>query len=163
MSVQGCLLVCRCLHGCEQFAWVCSGVRRVCMMCEWISTRFSNNEFSEYFLETRVQVSVAFNTYPIRIFEYITQFFFQDTSFEIWFFFSLNEFFLFFRWLLFRNKSSKTKNYQKGWQFHRKIHFQFQRLWTICYYWSCVRMLFSGFIFIDVFLICQVNEINQTL
>ena len=160
MSVHGCLQECRGLHGCKKFA--SSGVGRVYMMCEWISTRFSNNEFSEYFLETRIQLSVAFNTYPIRILNISLSFFFRILVLK-YDFFSLNEFFLFFRWLLFRNKSSKTKNYQKRWRFHGKIHFQFQRLWTICHYWSCVRMLFSGFIFIDVFLICQVNEINQTL
>ena len=91
MSVHGCLQECRGLHGCKKFA--SSGVGRVYMMCEWISTRFSNNEFSEYFLETRVQVSVAFNTYPIRILNISLSFFFRILVLKYDFFFA--------KWILF--------------------------------------------------------------
>ena len=89
MSVHGCLQECRGLHGCKKFA--SSGVGRVYMMCEWISTRFSNNEFSEYFLETRIQVSVAFNTYPIRILNISLSFFFRILILK----------FFFAKWILF--------------------------------------------------------------
>ena len=91
MSVHGCLQECRGLHGCKKFA--SSGVGRVYMMCEWISTRFSNNEFSEFFLETRVQVSVAFNTYPIRILNISLSFFFRMLVLKYDFFFA--------KWILF--------------------------------------------------------------
>ena len=91
MSVHGCLQECRGLHGCKKFA--SSGVGRVYMMCEWISTRFSNNEFSEYFLETRVQISVAFNTYPIRILNISLSFFFRILVLKYDFFFA--------KWILF--------------------------------------------------------------
>ena len=80
VDVGICGWVCRCVCWCTY----------VCAMCEWILdkcqcvhcmrvvgvtvvNRFSHKEFSEYFLgpglESKyVQVSVAFNTYPIQIF-----------------------------------------------------------------------------------------------
>ena len=49
---------------------VCARVCTICVhnMCAYknvCADRFSDNEFSEYFLETRVQMSVAFNTYLV--------------------------------------------------------------------------------------------------
>ena len=57
-----CMWVCRSVGGCA-CVW-CVGLRWCTSGCG--CRRLNNNEFSEYFLETRVQVSVAFNTYPIR-------------------------------------------------------------------------------------------------
>ena len=49
-GVGGSARVCAGVHG---YAWVCASV--------W-------DEFSEYFLESRVNALADFNTYPIRIF-----------------------------------------------------------------------------------------------
>ena len=70
--------VCADVHGC---AWVCAGVCKCTYMyvggcgCEWVGAEVHRclqvcvlEKFSEYLLETRVNTSVDFNTYPIRIF-----------------------------------------------------------------------------------------------
>ena len=56
---------------CEQVCAVCAGVHG----CVWKSEEVHKclqvcvlDEFSEYLLETRVNTSADFNTYPIRIF-----------------------------------------------------------------------------------------------
>ena len=61
-GMRGCAQVCAGVCGCAQ---VCMGVSvevcrclRVCVL----------DEFSEYLLETRVNTSADFNTYPIQIF-----------------------------------------------------------------------------------------------
>ena len=46
------------VHWCAQVCVEVRGCLRVCVL----------DEFSEYLLETRVNTSVDFNTYPIRIF-----------------------------------------------------------------------------------------------
>ena len=65
IHVQGCErvgAVCAGVHGC---VWKCAGVYEcVCVL----------DEFSEYLLETRVNTSADFNTYPIRIFGTIFNF-----------------------------------------------------------------------------------------
>ena len=54
-------MVCAGVHGCVwKSAEVCECLR-VCVL----------DEFSEYLLETRVNTSADFNTYPIRIFLFI--------------------------------------------------------------------------------------------
>ena len=78
---MGCARVCASVHTCT---WVGAGVSvcvQVCVgMCSWV--RYARvcaevhgclrvcvlDEFSEYLLETRVNTSADFNTYPIRIF-----------------------------------------------------------------------------------------------
>ena len=50
--------VCKGVHGC---VWKCAEVCRCLRVCVL-------DEFSEYLLETRVNTSADFNTYPIRIF-----------------------------------------------------------------------------------------------
>ena len=50
--------VCTGVHGCVWKSAEVRGCLRVCVL----------DEFSEYLLETRVNTSVDFNTYPIRIF-----------------------------------------------------------------------------------------------
>ena len=57
----GCERVCVGMCGMHRCVWKCAEVRgclRVCVL----------EEFSEYLLETRVNTSADFNTYPIRIF-----------------------------------------------------------------------------------------------
>ena len=71
VGLRGCTRVCagvpKCTYmymggcGMRSCAWVCAevhGCLRVCLL----------DEFSEYLLETRVNTSADFNTYPIRIF-----------------------------------------------------------------------------------------------
>ena len=73
-SVCGCAWVCASVHTCM---WVDAGVSgwvlcaRVCMVCVEVRRCLRVcvlDEFSEYLLETRVNTSADFNTYPIRIF-----------------------------------------------------------------------------------------------
>ena len=52
-----CVGVCAGVHGCVR---VCVGMQ----VCVW-------DDFSEYLLETRVNTSADFNTYPIRIFYFM--------------------------------------------------------------------------------------------
>ena len=54
--------MCRCVQVCQ---CMCEGVHNMWSYKNVCVDRFSNNEFSEYFLETRVQMSVAFNTYLV--------------------------------------------------------------------------------------------------
>ena len=71
VGLRGCTRVCagvpKCTYmyvggcGMRGCAWVCAevhGCPRVCLL----------DEFSEYLLETRVNTSADFNTYPIQIF-----------------------------------------------------------------------------------------------
>ena len=56
--------ICTDVHGC---VWKCAEVRgclRVCVL----------DEFSEYLLETRVNTSADFNTYPTQIFQVVKTF-----------------------------------------------------------------------------------------
>ena len=59
----GCEWVCAGMCGWVRYARVCAevhGCLRVCVL----------DEFSEYLLETRVNTSADFNTYPIQIFTF---------------------------------------------------------------------------------------------
>ena len=66
-----CASVCECVQVCVE---VC-GYLRVCML----------DEFTEYLLETRVNTSADFNTYPIRIFYISYKSFLKSSSFSSFF------------------------------------------------------------------------------
>ena len=65
-GVSGCVLVSAGVCGMPKCEWVCvevcGSVRVSASLCSVL------DEFSEYLLETRVNTSADFNTYPIRIF-----------------------------------------------------------------------------------------------
>ena len=80
-DVRGCAWVCMVCTGMHGYTQVCASVHT----CTWVGAgvhvcvwKFAEvrgclrvcvlDEFSEYLLETRVNTSADFNTYPIRIF-----------------------------------------------------------------------------------------------
>ena len=69
-GMRGCLWVCAGVRKCTYMymggcgcAGVCGSVRNCSGVCKCVL-----DEFSEYLLETRVNTSADFNTYPIQIF-----------------------------------------------------------------------------------------------
>ena len=81
-SIRGmhrCVWVCAGVHGYAQVYVACTGVCGCTQVCTGVCGSVREcvgvyecvlDEFSEYLLETRVNTSADFNTYPIRIFCY---------------------------------------------------------------------------------------------
>ena len=96
-----CVQVCQCMCECVHNMW---SYKNVCV------DRFSNNEFSEFFLETRVQMSVAFNTYLVSYMNFFIKLI--TSSYEhVSFLFSS----CVFEWDIFliQTKCNKNKSYRK--------------------------------------------------